>query len=188
MRTSAEQRKARRRNVEDMIGLGLSQRQIAQRLQIDKETVNNDLKAIRAKNRAMVTDHEPCQVVADALNLYTNLEQKSLIEFDDAEKSRDKGTHLKNTGKFREKGIKLRQEVGLLPKNALAPAQEDEDEYKDWSLIDMKLLTNRLVLDLLKTMKKYQMTLSAVDVWLRKDPDFTDESTDMIMAQLRFLI
>lgn len=109
---------------------GFTKTSIAQLTGVSRITIITDVKEIKARNRRIVSDNQVNQVVGDALANYERLSQMALKEFNECPKGEaTRGGYLNLVGKFVEAGLKLRQQVGLLPKDG--KSQDDEFSLTD---------------------------------------------------------
>ena len=145
----------RRIKIEKLLARGMNNSMIANLLGVSRPTVISDVKWIKAKNRQLVSDQDKNQVVGDALSKYEELQHLAMREFHSAEEgTATRGGYLTLIGKFIESSMKLRQSVGLIPKDG--KLEEDDFDMTDgmdpeeMSVEELRKAAQQLTLDLAK--------------------------------------
>lgn len=153
---------------------------IANLLGVSRPTIISDVKHIKAKNRKLVSQQDKNQVVGDALAKFEELQHLAMREFHSAEEgTATRGGYLTLIGKFIEASMKLRQNVGLLPKDGKL---QDEDfaltdgvDPEEMSVEELRRATEQLTLDIAKDVKvtpeKLQQLMDEMEGKLLPPPD-----------------
>jgi len=146
----------RRIKVEQCLARGMNNTTIAKLLGVTRPTIISDVKWIHAKNRKFVTEQDQNQVVGNALAEFERLQAMATKEFYSApEGTATRGGFITLIGKLVEAGIKVRQGVGLLPKdgklnNEDAFALTDGVDPADMSVEELRKAAEKFTLDLAK--------------------------------------
>lgn len=146
----------RRIKVEQLLSRGMNNTTIAKLLGVTRPTVIGDVKWVRAKNRKFVTESDQNQVVGDALSKYEQLQHMAMKEFHSSpEGTATRGGFITLMGKLVEASIKMRQGVGLLPKEGKLNAEDafaltDGVDPADMSVEELRRAAEQFTIELAK--------------------------------------
>jgi hypothetical protein len=117
-RKSKEETMTRRRQVWELMLRGIQKGVMAKLLDVDPNTITQDVKAIRADHAKYVGDLDVQGEFGDALAKFDHLFQLAISDYSSAERNSDKVSFMGQANAIIERKLRFMMDTGMLPKAA----------------------------------------------------------------------
>lgn len=138
----------RRRTVWEMTLRGIPETMIANALHVHRNTIVNDIREIRKKNRDKVADADVMTEIADAMQKFEEIFQLAMKDYGQASKDLSKSRYQEIAMNALDKKVRFLVEVGVLPRAAQEITGRmviEGIDVEKASIEELKGLRNRLI-------------------------------------------
>lgn len=111
-----QQLEDRRRQVWDLVLRGVPVTVIAKTLGVHRNTITNDVKVLRERNRQQITDVDVKAEIGDAVAKYDEIFKAALGDYATTDKDGSKASFLSQAQSALERKLRFLIDVGVLPK------------------------------------------------------------------------